>query len=105
MKETTKKSLRIFLTLTIIAVVIGAIAYLYFGNENGRRNLNYATQVEFNNIDSYYDYLIENDEDKATYYTAKLYEVLFSNVEYFLEGNDLLYLSDYLSSSDLGGID
>ena len=105
MKETTKKSLRIFLTLTIIAVVIGAIAYLYFGNENGRRNLNYATQAEFNNIDSYYDYLIENDEDKATYYTAKLYEVLFSNVEYFLEGNDLLYLSDYLSTNDLSGID
>ena len=99
-----KKGTRIFLTALIVTIVIAVTLYLIFSDGNRNYRGNYAQQDGFVNINSYYDYLLENEDDRASYYTSKLYQAFNDHIDYFKSGNDEILLSEYLTQEEMNEI-
>ena len=99
-----KKGTRIFLTALIVTIVIAVTLYLIFSDGNRNYRGNYAQQDGFANINSYYDYLLENEDDRASYYTSKLYQAFNDHIDYFKSGNDEILLSEFLTQKEMNEI-
>ena len=99
-----KKGSRIFLTALIVTIVVAVTLYLIFFDGNRNYRGNYAQQDGFVNINSYYDYLLENEDDRASYYTSKLYQAFNDHIDYFKSGNDEILLSEYLTQEEMNEI-
>lgn len=102
--EDRRKTLRMFFTALIITIVVAVTLYLIFFGGHSSYKGNYAKQDVFSNINSYYGYLLENEDDRASYYTSKLYEAFEEHIDYFKNGDDEILLSEYLTQNEMNEI-
>ena len=100
--EKKKSGLKIFLIVLLIVAIVGVFCYLvYINNRDKSVNSFNGEEISLNGITDYREYLVENQDDKTTYYTLKVYDAFYDNIDYMKRGGGVINLSSYLTSSEL----
>ncbi len=97
-----KTGIKTFLIIFLILVIIGVIIFFAVENNNGTTRPSFiGEEVIESDITDYHEYLSQNQDDKTNYYTLKIYEAIYDNVDEIKDGANVISLSSYFSRSEL----
>ena len=105
-----KKSKSWIVPVILLLVIVAAVVIFMFvidddGKKNGSTLKNGQLEVKLTNIDDYIDYVaLTQDEYKVDYYTVKIYQAFYDNIDNLMAGTDTISLASYLTSSELNEI-
>ena len=105
-----KKSKSWIVPVILLLVIVAAVVIFMFvidddGKKNGSTLKNGQLEVKLTNIDDYIDYVaLTQDEYKVDYYTVKIYQAFYDNIDNLMAGTNTISLASYLTSSELNEI-
>lgn len=111
-KKTNRWSnIKLLLIIAVVIIILGVI--IYFAVRNNNRQFNFSDEETMVGVNTYRQYLEENQDDRLNYFTLQIYNAFYDSIydedgSYkeggLKSGASSISLSDYLDSNELNEV-